>query len=84
MQSQMITVGRNGIVDIPQYSLSKTLVVWAAAAVPMAVLGWVVTPAFAHDPQNPGFARVGILAAGLIWQFILVVMLLYRESGNLR
>lgn len=84
MPSQETAVHRHGMADIPQYSLGKILAVWSAAAVPMAVLGWVVTPALAHDPQNPGFARVGILAAGLIWQFILVVMLLYRESGNLR
>ena len=84
MQSKKRAVDMNGIADIPQYSLGKTLAVWAAAAVPMAVLGWVVTPALAHDPQNPGFARVAILAAGLIWQFILVVLLLYRETGNLR
>jgi len=75
---------RNGIADIPQYSLGKTLLVWAAAAMPMAVLGWVITPALAPDPHNPGFARLAILAIGLIWQFILVVILLYREAGTLR
>ena len=84
MQSPTITVDRDGIADTPQYSLGKILVVWAAAAGPMAVLGWVVTPALAHDPHNPGFARVGILALGLIWQFILVVILLHWETGNLR
>jgi len=74
----------NGVADLPQYSLGKTLLVWAAAAGPMAALGWFVTPALAHDPDNPGFARLAILAIGLIWQFILVVMLLYRETGSLR
>jgi membrane protease YdiL (CAAX protease family) len=74
----------NGIGQIPQYSLSKTLMTWAAAAVPMAVLGWVVTPALVEDPDNPGFARLAILAVGLIWQFILVVVLLHRETGDLR
>jgi len=74
----------NGVADIPQYSLGQTLLVWAAAAVPMAALGWVITPALAHDPHNPGFARLAILAIGLIWQFILVVILLYRETGDLR
>jgi membrane protease YdiL (CAAX protease family) len=74
----------HGIAEIPQYSLGKTLLVWAAAAAPMAALGWVVTPALVHDPQNPGFERLAILAVGLIWQFILVVILLYRETGILR
>src|SRR4051794_26058030 len=70
--------------EIPQYSASRILLVWAAAALPMAILGWVVTPALARDPNNPGFDKVAILAVGLIWQFILVTILLYQEAGNLR
>jgi hypothetical protein len=31
----------NGVSEIPQYSLGKILLVWAAAALPMAILGWV-------------------------------------------
>src|SRR6478672_171460 len=69
-------------IEIPQYSLGKTLLIWAAAAVPMAVLSWVVTPAMAHDPGNPGFDRLEMLTVGLIWQFVLVVILIYREAGN--
>ena len=69
---------------IPQYSLGKILLVWAAAAVPMAVLGWVVTPALARDPDNPGFDKLAILTVGLVWQFILVMLLLYQETGDLR
>jgi hypothetical protein len=30
--------------DVRQYSLVQTLTVWAAAAVPMGVLAWVVAP----------------------------------------
>jgi hypothetical protein len=73
----------NDISAIPQYSLSKTLLIWAAAAVPMAILGWFVAPALAHDPQKPGFERLAVLTVGLVWQFLLVVILLYRETGNL-
>ena len=72
------------LIEIPQYSLGKTLLVWAAAAVPMAVLGWIVTPAVVADPQNPGFTRLAMLAIGLIWQFILVMILLYKETHSLR
>jgi hypothetical protein len=74
----------NGISEIPQYSLSKILAVWAAAAVPMAILSWVVTPALAHDPRTPGFERLAILTVGLVWQFILVTILLHQDTGNLR
>ena len=72
------------IAEIPQFTLGKTLLVWAAAAVPMAILGWLVTPALAHDPGNPGFERLAMLTIGLIWQFVLVMILLRREAGNLR
>jgi uncharacterized protein len=70
--------------DIPQYSLAKTLLVWALAAVPMGLLGWFVAPALARDPQNPGLERLAVLTVGLIWQFILILILLYQETGNLR
>jgi uncharacterized protein len=71
------------IAEIPQYSLSKILLVWAAAAVPMAVLGWIVAPALSRGSDNPGIVRLGALTIGLIWQFVLVMILLYREAGNL-
>jgi membrane protease YdiL (CAAX protease family) len=72
------------IVQIPQYSARKVLLTWAAAAIPMGILGWVVAPALALDPQKPGFERLAVLAAGLVWQFLLVMFLLYQEAGNLR
>lgn len=75
---------QQGVAPIPQYSLRKILLVWAAAAIPMGLLGWVVAPALAADPQNPGFERQAVLAVGLVWQFVLVMILLYQEAGNLR
>jgi membrane protease YdiL (CAAX protease family) len=71
-----------------QYSLLKILGVWAAAAVPMAILSWVafpaMAPAFASDPIGSSVTRMGLLTAGLIWQFILVLILVYRDEANLR
>ncbi len=75
---------QEGMASIPQYSLRKILLVWAAAAIPMGILGWVVAPALAHDPQNSGFQRLAVLTVGLAWQFVLVMILLYQEAGNLR
>lgn len=75
---------QQGAALIPQYSLRKILLVWAAAAIPMGLLGWVVAPALAADPQNQGFERVAVLLVGLVWQFVLVMILLYQEAGNLR
>ena len=71
-----------------QYSLAKILGIWAAAALPMGLLGWVVAPALASDaasdPIGAGAVRVGALTIGLIWQFVLTMIIVYREEGNLR
>jgi membrane protease YdiL (CAAX protease family) len=66
-----------------QYSLWQILGIWAAAAAPMGVLGWIVAPALSRGSDNPGMVRLGVLTIGLIWQFVLVMILLYREAGNL-
>jgi CAAX protease family protein len=70
-----------------QYSLAKILGVWAAAALPMAALAWVVAPWIAGRLGGPvplGRALLALLTVGLIWQFVLVALLVYRERGSLR
>jgi uncharacterized protein len=70
-----------------QYSLGKILGIWAAAALPMAALAWVVTPLVAGQLGGPvplARALLGLLTVGLIWQFVLVMVLVYRERGSLR
>jgi membrane protease YdiL (CAAX protease family) len=88
MTTQAATPEREPEEATPQYSLAKILGIWAAAAVPMAILGWVVAPALApdvaSDPIGAVFTRVGLLTLGLIWQFILSMIVVYREEGDLR
>ena len=74
-----------------QYSLGKILTIWAAAALPMAFLGWVVAPLIGDrldlgvgDQNRVAFTRAGLLTLGLIWQFVLVMAIVFREEGNLR
>jgi len=69
-----------------QYSLAKILGIWVAAALPMAILGWVVHPALANesDPLGSGVIRVVSMTVGLIWQFVLSMIIVYREEGDLR
>ncbi len=69
---------------IPQYGVSAVLLVWAAAALPMGFLGWVVAPALQPAVTRPGFARLAVLTVGLIWQSALILILLRREAGALR
>ena len=72
---------------LPQYSLGKILAVWAGAALPMAAMAWVVAPVLAGafaDPTAWPKALALSLTAGLIWQFVLVLLLVHREQGTLR
>ena len=72
---------------VRQYSLAQILAVWAAAAGPMGVLAWVVAP-WLGDRLGGAEPLVQslliLLTAGLIWQFVLVLLLARREMGTLR
>jgi len=70
-----------------QYSLAKILGIWAAAALPMGALAWVVAPLVAGRLDGPvplARALLVSLTVGLIWQFVLVLVLVHRERGSLR
>ena len=72
---------------VRQYSLVQILAVWAAAALPMGVLAWVVAPLVAGQLDGPApliRTLLALLTVGLIWQFVLVMVLVYRERGSLR
>jgi CAAX protease family protein len=76
-------------VAIPQYRRRAILAVWAAAALPMAALAWLVAPAlkdeFAGNGDVPiAKALIVSLTFGLIWQFVLVAVLVGREQRSLR
>src|SRR5215217_2419872 len=70
-----------------QYSLRKILGIWAAAALPMGALAWVVAPLVAGRLAGPvplTRTLLVLLAVGMIWQFVLVLLLVYQERGSLR
>jgi len=71
---------------ITQYSRRTIFAVWAAAAVPMGVLAWIVAPAIADGDTAVDLFRplVACLTAGLVWQFVLVLVLVGREQRTLR
>ncbi len=76
-------------VVVPQYGPGRILAVWAAAALPMGVLAWLVAPALADRLAGPGYvpmvkAMFVCLTLGLVWQFVLVMVLVRREQGSLR
>lgn len=71
---------------VRQYSLAQIIGVWAAAAGPMAVLAWGIAP-WLRDrlggAEPMAQALLLTLTAGLIWQFVLVVVLVRREQRAL-
>jgi uncharacterized protein len=74
-------------VQVPTWTAHRLLAVWAAAAVPMALLAWVVSPWLATRISGPTAipeALVLSLTAGMVWQFALVLIVVRREQGSLR
>ena len=68
----------------------RILAIWAAAALPMGALAWLVAPGSTTTSAGP--AHVPLVEGpdphasplGLIWQFVLVAVLVGREQGTLR
>jgi membrane protease YdiL (CAAX protease family) len=54
----------------------------------MGILSWVVFPAlspdFGSDPLGAGVTRMGLLIVGLIWLFVLSMIIVLREEDDLR
>ena len=76
-------------VEIPQLRIRGILAVWAAAALPMAVLAWLVAPVLADQFTGDGHvpmakALIVSLAIGMVWQFVLVATLVGREQRTFR
>jgi len=82
-RNEEMRMQQNSTTEIPQYSLGKILLVWAAAAAPMGILGWVIGPALAVGGSTAIGRLVG-LTIGLIWQFVLVLILLRSEGSTFR
>ena len=74
------TAQRNG-----QYSLAKILTIWALAAVPMPILAFIVAPAIASPgPVNLIITVWLLLIGGMVWQFVLSMIILRREGAKAR
>jgi membrane protease YdiL (CAAX protease family) len=73
---------------IDQYTIWQILGIWVLAALPMGILSWIVfpavTPDFKSDPLGAGVTRMVLLSVGMIWQFILCMIIVRKEEGDLR
>jgi uncharacterized protein len=86
MITTSITTTARGV-QVPTWKRSTVLAVWAAAALPMALLSWFAAPLLARALSGPTAlprALILCLMAGLIWQFVLILVVLRREQGTLR
>jgi membrane protease YdiL (CAAX protease family) len=72
---------------LPQLRLGGIIAIWAAAALPMGLLAWVVSPLLADQLSGPSpliRTLIVTLTGGLVWQFVLTMILVAREQGSLR
>ena len=72
---------------VRQFTRAGVAAVWAAAALPMGLLAWVVVPALAGAGAGPRRLTVGLIAAltaGLVWQCVLALAVVWREQRSLR
>ncbi|MCU6711793.1 CPBP family intramembrane metalloprotease [Paenibacillus sp. J5C_2022] len=70
--------------EIKQYSVSKIMGLWALVAVPMFILRFGVMPVLAPVVDlHPGILYWLLMIVGMIWQFVLSVIVLKRELGDL-
>lgn len=68
-----------------QYTLWQILGIWALVSLPMALLAWVVAPAIIpYSPLHPGITYWLLMIAGMGWQFLVSLVIVYRELGTLR
>jgi membrane protease YdiL (CAAX protease family) len=78
-------VNRTQAERMEQYTFWQILGIWAIAALPMALLSWVVAPAIIpYSPLQPGITYWLLMIAGMAWQFVVSLVIIYRELGTLR
>lgn len=68
-----------------QYTFWQIIGIWALVALPMALLAWVVAPVvIPYSPLHPVITVWLLMIAGMVWQFVVSLVILYRELGTLR
>lgn len=71
--------------QLDQYTLWQILGIWALVTLPMVLLAWVVAPAIIPSIPLPAGITFWLLTiAGMAWQFVVSVVIIYRELGTLR
>lgn len=69
-----------------QYALWQIIGIWLAVGAPISILGWLVYPVLSVGLPSAEAAllRFKLLIVGLVWEFVLAMVILYYEEGNFR
>jgi hypothetical protein len=71
--------------QVDQYTLWQILGIWALGALPAALMAWVFAPIIIpYSPLQPGISYWLLMIAVMAWQFVVSLVILYRELGTLR
>jgi hypothetical protein len=90
--SNQETVSTNRPQELPksdekgQYTLWQILGIWPAGGAPLWIFAWLVHPALSQGlpALDQGLLWMKLMLAGLVWQFVLSMLILYREEGSIR
>jgi len=67
-----------------QFTLAQIIGIWLLATVPMGLLAWVVFPTLKDRiSMHPGIFLWVLMLIGLMWQVVMSLAILYRETGTL-
>jgi membrane protease YdiL (CAAX protease family) len=68
-----------------QYTLWQVLGIWLVGSAPIWLLSWVAYPTLSAGlaKVDASLFRMKLLFAGVIWQFLFAMIVLYREEGNI-
>ena len=68
-----------------QYTLWQILGIWLVGSSPMWLLAWVVAPVLLpYSPLKPLITYWLLMIAGMVWQFVVSIVIIFRELGTLR
>jgi len=69
-----------------QYTLWQMLAIWLAGGTPIWILAWLVHPALSRglSAMDRGLLWIRLDIIGLVWQFVLSMLILFREKGDIR
>ncbi len=66
-----------------QYSAVTVFILWMMVTLPMGLIRFVLMPRIAAVKENPGIIYWVLMVAGMVWQFVLSMIILRLELGPL-